>query len=144
MVIHPAYAVRLGCGDNNDEDKVHGGDMKIVHIGLLVQDLKSAAQFYEHILGLQRIDRPELAFDGLWYGLENAQQIHLMLLPDPYQGCDKPEHGGRDHHVAMQVDDLALITARLDAAGIQYSMSKSGRSALFCRDPDGNTIELIA
>ncbi|MBN4073471.1 VOC family protein [Mariprofundus ferrooxydans] len=117
--------------------------MKIVHIGLLVQDLNRAAQFYEKVLGLTRIDRPELSFDGLWYGLADAQQIHLMQLDNPYRDCAKPAHGGRDNHLAMQVDQLDEITARLDACGIAYSMSKSGRSALFCRDPDGNTIELI-
>jgi len=117
--------------------------MKLVHIGLLVQDLNRAAQFYEQILGLARIERPNLAFDGIWYGLDDAQQIHLMLLNNPYQGCVKPEHGGRDHHIAMRVDDLDVIVARLDASAIPYSMSKSGRAALFCRDADGNTIELI-
>jgi len=118
--------------------------MKLIHIGLLVQDLHHAAHFYEDILGLTRIKRPNLAFDGIWYGLEAGQQIHLMLLDDPYQGCVKPEHGGRDHHIAMHVDNLDVIVARLDAAAIAYSMSKSGRAALFCRDADGNTLELIA
>jgi len=117
--------------------------MRIVHIGLLVDDLSHAAQFYEQILGLSRINRPDIGFDGIWYGLEGDQQIHLMQLENPYKGCFKPSHGGRDHHVAMCTGELAAIAARLDAAGIPYSMSKSGRSALFCRDPDGNTIELI-
>jgi len=120
-----------------------GVNMKIVHIGLLVRELDRAAQFYEHILGLQCIARPDLNFDGIWYGLDGGQQIHLMLLDNPYQDCIKPTHGGRDNHVAMQVDDLNLTASRLDAAGIVFTMSKSGRSALFCRDPDGNTIELI-
>jgi len=57
--------------------------------------------------------------------------------------CDKPAHGGRDNHVAMQVDDFDAIHARLKAADITCTMSKSSRAALFCRDPDGNTIELI-
>lgn len=117
--------------------------MKIAHIGILVQELNRASQFYEQILELPRLERPEFGFDGLWYGLEDDQQIHLMLLDNPYQDCIKPKHGGRDNHVALCVDNLSPIAARLDAAGIAYSMSKSGRSALFCRDPDGNTIELI-
>jgi len=117
--------------------------MKIAHIALLVSDLERAAQFYEQVLDLQRIERAKLAFDGIWYGLEGGQEIHLMLLDNPYQDCIKPQHGGRDNHVAMQTDDLVLITARLDSYAIPYSMSKSGRAALFCRDPDGNTIELF-
>jgi len=117
--------------------------MKMVHIGLIVADLNRAALFYEEVLGLARIKRPQLAFDGIWYGLEGGQQIHLMLLDNPYRGCNKPAHGGRDHHVALQTDAFDVIRQRLDTVHIQYTMSKSGRIALFCRDPDGNTIELM-
>jgi len=121
-----------------------GVPMNIVHIGLLVADLDRAAAFYENILGLLRIERPELAFDGIWYGLEGQQQIHLMRLDDPYSDCLQPIHGGRDRHTAFQTDDFVCIRDRLDRAAIPYTLSKSGRTALFCRDPDGNTLELIA
>ncbi|MDX8404522.1 MAG: VOC family protein [Mariprofundus sp.] len=117
--------------------------MNIVHIGLLVSDPQRAATFYGNILGLQRIERPQLQFDGIWYGLDAGQQIHLMLLDNPYADCDKPEHGGRDNHLAMQLDNFDSVRKRIEAAGIRYTLSKSGRTALFCRDPDGNTIELI-
>jgi len=109
-----------------------------------VADLEAANCFYANILALQQITRPDLAFRGLWYGLDAGQQLHLMLLDNPYRDCDKPKHGGRDNHIAMHVDDFSAIVARLDAAKIPYSMSKSGRKALFCRDPDNNTIELMA
>jgi len=36
------------------------------------------------------------------------------------------------------------VRAALEKAGVPYSMSKSGRAALFCRDPDGNAIEFSA
>ncbi len=117
--------------------------MKIAHIGLIVSDLHRAALFYEQVLGLSRIKRPELAFDGIWFGLEGGQQIHLMLLDNPYAACEKPAHGGRDNHVALQTNDFDVIRQRLDAVQIQYTISKSGRAALFCRDPDSNTIEII-
>jgi len=117
--------------------------MNIAHIGLIVSDLQRAALFYEQILGLSRIQRPDLAFDGIWFGLEGGQQIHLMVLNNPYAGCEKPEHGGRDNHVALHTHDFDVIRKRLDVADILYTASKSGRAALFCRDPDGNTIELI-
>jgi len=120
-----------------------GEIMNIAHIGLIVSELQRAAEFYEQILGLARIRRPDLGFDGLWFGLEGGQQIHLMLLDNPYAACKKPAHGGRDNHVALHTHDFDVIHQRLDAAHIPYTMSKSGRTALFCRDPDGNTIELI-
>jgi len=35
------------------------------------------------------------------------------------------------------------LKSRLDAAGIPYTASQSGRAALFCRDPDANTLEFV-
>jgi len=28
-------------------------------------------------------------------------------------------------------------------AGVAFTLSQSGRSALFCRDPDGNALEFV-
>jgi len=116
--------------------------MKLLHAGLLVSDLSAAAAFYEGILGLKRAERPELGFEGIFFALDGAQQIHLMLLDNPYQDCSLPDHGGRDRHLALGVTELESIRQQLDAAAIPYTLSKSGRAALFTRDPDGNAIEL--
>jgi glyoxylase I family protein len=35
------------------------------------------------------------------------------------------------------------LKARLEAAGVSYTLSRSGRRALFVRDPDGNALELM-
>jgi len=116
--------------------------MKLLHIGLLVSDLSQSGRFYEGILGLKRAERPDLGFAGIFYALDGGRQIHLMQLDNPYGDCELPAHGGRDRHIALGVSDLAGIRQRLDAAGIPYTMSRSGRAALFCRDPDGNAVEL--
>jgi len=117
--------------------------MKFMHMALIVSDLKRAEDFYESILGLTKIARPDLGFDGLWYGLDGGSELHLMLLENPYVSCDKPEHGGRDNHIALQSHEFDHIRQRLDSVVVPYTMSRSGRNALFFRDPDGNTIELI-
>ena len=41
------------------------------------------------------------------------------------------------------IDNLNKLINVLDAQKIPYTLSKSGRKALFCRDPDGNAIEVI-
>jgi glyoxylase I family protein len=120
--------------------------MKIIgfhHASLMVSDLERARHFYEGILGLVPSSRrPRMDFDGVWYEI-GEQQIHLLALPSPEFGLPKPEHGGRDRHVALRVADLEAIKADLERAGISYTLSRSGRPALFCRDPDGNAFELI-
>lgn len=116
----------------------------LLHAGLLVSDLARAKRFYESVLGLRPYpDRPELPYPGEWYDLGGGQQLHLMQLPNPDAGSIRPEHGGRDRHIALAVADLAALKGRLDAVGVKYSASKSGRAALFCRDPDANTLEFV-
>jgi len=70
-------------------------------------------------------------------------QIHLICLanPDPISG--RPEHGGRDRHTALGVADWEELMTSLDRSGVAYSLSRSGRRALFVRDPDGNALELV-
>jgi len=104
--------------------------------------LARARSFYEDVLGLVVcVNRPELGFEGVWYDL-GAQQIHLLALPNPDPVTGRPEHGGRDRHVALGVSDIEGARQILERFGIRSTMSRSGRRALFCRDPDGNAVEL--
>ncbi len=116
----------------------------IHHASLLTSDLSRSRAFYEGVLGLRPSpSRPNMSFDGVWYDVATNQQIHLLALPDPEAGLRRPAHGGRDRHVALAVNDLPGLRARLEAAAIPYSASQSGRRALFCRDPDQNALEFI-
>ena len=115
----------------------------IHHVSLLVSDTGRALTFYRDLLGLE-VDgsRPEMDYPGAWLRMDNAQ-IHLLELPDVLRGTERPEHGGRDRHVALSVTDMDSLVIVLEAAGVVYTLSRSGRRALFCRDPDGNAIELV-
>lgn len=115
----------------------------IAHATFIVSDLNSALAFYQGTLGLP-LDpsRPDLGFPGAWLNA-GSQQIHLMELPNPDPTTDRPDHGGRDRHIALMITDLNALCTALDSAGIRYTRSRSGRPALFCRDPDGNTLEFI-
>lgn len=115
----------------------------LLHAGLLVSDLARAKAFYESVLGLAPCPRPELPYPGEWYDLGGGQQLHLMVLPNPDAGAVRPEHGGRDRHIALGVTDTDALKRRLDSAGVKVTASKSGRAAMFCRDPDGNTLEFV-
>lgn len=112
------------------------------HASLIVSNLDRSMAFYGEILGLRQVDRPDLGFPGIWFQLGD-QQIHLLELENPDPTTGRPEHGGRDRHVALNALALAPIQDALNKAGVIYTMSKSGRRALFCRDPDGNAIEII-
>ena len=113
------------------------------HVSLIVSDTERALDFYQGVLGLE-LDhsRPRLAFPGAWLVLGGVQ-LHLLELPNPDPVGGRPQHGGRDRHTAVSVTDLDGFVRRLERAGIPYSLSSSGRCALFCRDPDGNAWELV-
>ncbi len=113
------------------------------HVSLLVADTGRALGFYRDLLGIPEALRPDLGFPGAWLQL-GPQQIHLLELPNPDPVDGRPEHGGRDRHLALVVDDLEALVQRVEAAGISCTRSRSGRAAAFCRDPDGNAVELIA
>lgn len=117
----------------------------ILHTSFLTSDLARSRAFYEDVLGLRpNPSRPQMSYDGVWYDIAPNQQIHLLLLPDPEAGLQRPAHGGRDRHVALAVSDIAKLIARLELAGIAFTLSQSGRRALFCRDPDQNVLEFVA
>ena len=114
------------------------------HASVLVKDTHRALDFYIGVLGLgQNYDRPELSYPGAWLNLGEGGQIHLIELPNPDPVDNRPEHGGRDRHTALTVADLDAIIAELNKANLPFTLSSSGRRALFCRDFDGNTLELI-
>ena len=115
----------------------------ILHASFIVKDTRQALVFYCDLLGLELDpNRPDLGYPGAWLNVGKGQ-IHLLELPNPDPVIGRPEHGGRDRHLAMQVKSIETLKSKLDSADIPYTQSKSGRKALFCRDPDGNALEFI-
>jgi len=117
--------------------------LAIHHVSVIVADSARSLRFYRDVLGLD-VDpaRPDLGYPGAWLRL-GPQQIHLLELPNPDPVTGRPAHGGRDRHCAFTIRDLDTLRTQLEAAGVAYTLSKSGRRALFCRDPDGNALEFM-
>lgn len=115
----------------------------IHHVSLVVADTAQALRFYCDLLGMAVAPRPDLGFPGAWLAI-GSQQIHLLQTHNVDPVLGRPERLGRDRHIAFTVHGLDEIERRLTAAGIEFTRSRSGRAAIFCRDRDGNGIELIA
>jgi len=114
------------------------------HASLIVKDTEQALVFYRDLLNLKVIsERPDLGYAGAWLDLGSGQQLHLLELDNPDSIENRPEHGGRDRHLAFRIKSLNLLENELSQAQIAYTLSLSGRAALFCRDPDGNALEFI-
>ena len=119
--------------------------LSIHHASFIVKSLDNALDFYCGLLNLE-IDtsRPEdMPFNGVWLKVGANQQIHLLELDNPDSTTGRPTHGGRDRHAAFLVKDIKLLSQAFDTQEVTYTLSKSGRLALFVRDPDGNALEFI-
>ena len=113
------------------------------HSSLIVSNTNKSLVFYNGILGLELDNsRPDLGYPGAWLNI-GQQQIHLLELPNPDPVDNRPQHGGRDRHTALLIDNLDELVSSLESQQIAFTLSKSGRKALFCRDPDGNALEFI-
>jgi catechol 2,3-dioxygenase-like lactoylglutathione lyase family enzyme len=95
--------------------------------------LDSAADFYEHILGLRRI--PNLA--GLaWFAFGDGDHVHLL------EGPGAPDSRA---HFALQVEALEPVLAAVRASGQEPEEGRKlwGEPRWFVRDPAGNLVELF-
>jgi glyoxylase I family protein len=113
----------------------------IDHHSVIISDLERSHHFYVTVLGLEQdLSRPEMSYEGFWFKV-GRQAIHCLKLDNPDPVEDRPEHGGRDRHVCLHCTDLNALIDSLEQHYIDYTRSKSGRQAIFFRDPDGNAIE---
>ena len=98
-----------------------------------------AKQFYESVLGLAPIPKPEGTRQnmGAWYQLGDLQ-LHLSLEDDA-------QNEKSDRHVCYQVADIDVASLRFRNAGVEIiadGRPVRGQSRFFVRDPGGNLIEI--
>jgi len=108
--------------------------LQLQHASIRVADLDRSRQFYERLLGLGAIERPDLGMPGRWYGIGTGQ-LHLIQCEPMGMPIDPS-----GPHFAIEVDDLDAARRELAAAGVQ--MLDPGGNQLWVHDPDGNTVEL--
>jgi glyoxylase I family protein len=108
------------------------------HSGLRISNLGRSRDFYEKVLNLKPIARPNFPFDGAWYGI-GSNAIHLICSENRGHKIDP-----LGPHLAIEVEDFEATKAALKELGIEFLEAPSmvaGRQ-LWVLDPDGNTIEL--
>lgn len=130
----------------------------IHHVNLEARDVQATAAFYAAILGMRQADWVFPASRGylpgdpdklalMADGRDSHSGLHL-IAPDPdfarkNNMMHNPSIGG---HVAIQVDDLDAVIARLTAAGIKHSVTGEfaipGLRHVYVEDPSGNLIEV--
>ena len=82
----------------------------------------------------------------VWHTQTIASQPQLpetlvAIRQDPGRGSTSLLVYSRAQQESPFATTTAALETALECAGISYTRSRSGRQALFCRDPDGNALE---
>jgi len=115
------------------------------HVSFAVEDLERSKRFYEDVLGLEPLPRPDFGIAGAWYRAGNVQ-LHLIARPDG--GGSQPAATAFSpiaNHTAFGIDDYPETLSLLRKCGVEVLETRPGVGPqMFIRDPDGNMIELTA
>ena len=113
------------------------------HLSFAVRDLEKSREFYEGLLGLEPVERPDIGLPGAWYAA-GIGQVHLIQLPEGVEvGSPVSSLTPLANHSAFAIDDYEATLARLHERGVEVFETKAEIGQLWIRDPDGNVIELI-
>ena len=108
------------------------------HVGIVVRNLDKCMWFYGELLGLASIERPQFDFPGHWYQVGKNCALHLMVYEEEIPITMR--------HFALEVKDFEETIKQLKANGIDVVEGPGkrfdGSDFLFCRDPDGNLVEI--
>lgn len=113
------------------------------HISFAVRDLERSRAFYEGVLGLETIPRPDFGIPGVWYQAGDAQ-VHLIAVPDGVDvGAPPPGLTPLANHQAFAIRDYEKVLLELRQRGIEVLETTPENGQLFVRDPDGYMLEFI-
>jgi glyoxylase I family protein len=115
------------------------------HVNILVTDLDAAHEFYIDKLGFSVLPRPDFGgFRGAWYQIGDLQ-LHLSVVEE------MPDLKGGFPHIAFHIpaDRFDATIDELKSDGVPFVIDTMAREdfgvpvrAAFCKDPDGNVVEL--
>ena len=115
------------------------------HVSFAVGDLERSKRFYEDVLGLEPLPRPDFGIAGAWYLAGNVQ-LHLIARPDGAGSAPAaPAFSPIANHTAFAIDDYPETLSLLRERGIEVLETRPGIGPqMFISDPDGNVLELTA
>jgi len=113
------------------------------HVSFCVSDLARSRDFYEQVLGLVPIERPDLGLPGVWYAAGNAE-LHLIQTPEGVDvGTPAEALTPLANHSAFAIDDYAATLRHFESWQLEIFETSPEVGQLWVRDPDGNVLEFI-
>ncbi len=135
-------------------------DLSGHHVGITANDLEELVAFYRDVLGLAVLNRFEVGGTAFADAVDvddasarfahlDADGIRLELVEYDPQAQASPPAGLNQPgatHVGFAVDDLDAFSADLPETVSTISeprTTESGTTIMFCRDPEGNLVEIL-
>ena len=137
----------------------------IRHTGIVVDNLKSALEFYQGLLGFQIVKTMEengpfietiLGLDGVDLTTvkmctPDGSMIELLYFkthPDNSKALARKLYERGISHIALTVDDLDTDYQQIQNAGARFisppqTNPEGTAKVAFCEDPHGNILELV-
>jgi len=115
------------------------------HTAVHVRDLGKSAEFYEKVMGLEKIPEPFKDGKHIWYHIGPHDQLHVI------SGATVPVQQEIGVHFAFRVVSLADFIAHLDSMHVKYgsydgkeriTLRPDGVKQVYLQDPDGYWIEV--
>jgi len=150
----------------NDDQEPVPECLILHHPGIVVPNLEKAVSFYCALTGFEKVRETSWATDNTIFnrvvGLEGsaarlcllqgkASYLELFEYSAPASEAAPGERGASDYgirHLCFEVSNVATILEKVvELGGSKINepvTNESGTSAVYCRDPFGNLLELIA
>ena len=115
------------------------------HTTVFVRDLPKSVEFYEKVVGLERIPDPFKDGRHIWFRSSAHQQLHVV------GGASEAARHDIDVHCAFRVASLPDFMTHLDQMQVKYrnfkgdgkiSARPDGVRQIYFQDPDGYWIEV--
>jgi len=118
---------------------------RLDHLVITVRDVEATCRFYETALGMRRESFGEGRV-ALHFG---RQKINLHPYPSPVEIVAKDPRPGTADLCFVTETPIEAAVAHLESLGIDIEMGPIERTgaqgtlhSIYCRDPDGNLIEI--
>ena len=113
--------------------------MRLASVRIFVDDVETAAAFYENVVGLERVGTaPSVVLFG---------ESPSLLVEAADDEARREGLLGRFTGVAFETDDAAALYSDLKARGVPLhgppEIQSWGGVLLFAQDPSGNTISFV-
>ncbi len=119
-----------------------------VDIGLVVSDIRQSLNFYQGLLGLEKIEELQTGFGTLHrlrYGTSDVKLIDPKQVPPAGAIGLEKQLGFR--YLTFVIRNLSGLCATLREKGVEFTIPETqirpGTRIAMVKDPDGNIVEFV-